>query len=158
MSQRVPAVLPLLPRACRSCRVPRAPLQRAPRVGPPAARLPVPRVNALRSLAQRPRTPSSLRAQRLRPAPTQCPCLLSQYNPIVLRYKLSPASLLYCNMIASPSNCIAIHLPPKPTTSLSQYTLLYCDTISLNQTSHLLQYTRCIAIQFLPYPTSTISL
>ena len=69
------------------------------------------------------------------------PCW-SQYNLIVLLYKLSPASLLYCNTIASPSNYIAIHLPPRPATSLSQYTLLYCDTISLNQTSHLLQYTQ----------------
>ena len=104
----------------------------------------------------RPTPPRPQRAAR--PAPAQRPCLLSQYSPIIWRYKLSLASLLYCNMIASPLNCIAIHLPPRPATSLSQYTLLCCDTISLNQTSHLLQYTRCIAIQFLPYLASTTSL
>ena len=90
--------------------------------------------------------PSALRASACAPS------LQSQYSPIVLRYKLSPASLLYCNIIASPSNYIAIHLPLRPTTSLSQYTLLYYDTISLNQTSHLLQYTQlyCNTIFSLP--------
>ena len=70
---------------------------------------------------------------RASPAPN----LQSQYCPIVLRYKLSLASLLYCNTIASPSNCIAIHLPPRLATSLSQYNLciatqsncpFYCNT------------------------------
>ena len=127
------------PQPCRSTRlpyrsVPRAPLRAVPRA--------MPCVDPCRAA----HLPNALHAS------TCAPSLQSQYNPIVLRYKLSPASLLYCNTIASPSNCIAIHLPPRPATSLSQYTLLYCDTISLNQTSHLLQYTQlyCNANSSLP--------
>ena len=124
---RAPCLLPLAPPAPACLRAP-SPLACAPAACPArpchAPRPPLPAPSAVswpgwscRETVQQPTAPTAT----------------IQY--FLLQYKFSPASLLYCNTIASPSNCIAIHLPSRPATAHS------CNTIC------------CIAIQFSPYAT-----
>ena len=56
-----------------------------------------------------------------------------------------PASLLCCNTIVSPSNYIAIHLPPRPATAQSCNTILQYTSL---QPAFSCNTINCIAIQF----------